>query len=608
MRETFRYPLIAALILIISILVLPNVEATRRGIKPTATVHSAASNHESAESAGGGRFRLASFSLPEDEVFADLRVTKLVDSEQATPGMNLTYTITVHNDESFDVAAVTLSDELPEGLVFVSLTKPDNWTCETPMVGEGGTVSCTKPSLAANADDVFTLVVNIPSQAPGATYTNVATVSSTTPDSNEENNSSPATTTVQPKNADLTVKKLVDSEQAIAGDNLTYTITVYNGESSAADNAALNDTLPAGTTFVSLSKPAGWSCTMPDVGEEGSINCTIPSLAINSADVFTVVVKISENAPAGTTYTNTAVVGSTTTDPNEENNSSTVVTTIISADLEVFKVDTPDPASSGSHLTYTITLQNNGPDAAADASLSDTLPTGTTFVSLSAPSGWLCTTPAAGAAGTINCSKDTPVTESAVFTLVVQIDSGVSAGTLLTNTATVTSSTPDPFTDNNSGTATTTVLNLRGWMTAASSGVTEDESNPARPVYTNFTAAVNSGSPAGAYVLRYNIQAADGLAGPGANTRLRVRFRDEGAGSRVRVAIMASPITGKVATLGTIFDSDNFAPGSGFQTQVISMPAITFNFTHFVYWLEVTMTKSGATNQPGFGAAQIYRQ
>src|SRR5260370_42085999 len=72
-----------------------------------------------------------------------------------------------------------------------------------------------------------------------------------------------------------------------------------------------------------------------------------------------------------------------------------------SADLSVTKVDTPDPVNTGSNLTYTITVSNNGPDAAANASWSDTLPAGTTFVSMPDVSGWSCTTPAAGHNGTV---------------------------------------------------------------------------------------------------------------------------------------------------------------------------------------------------------------
>jgi hypothetical protein len=38
------------------------------------------------------------------------------------------------------------------------------------------------------------------------------------------------------------------------------------------------------------------------------------------------------------------------------------------------------------------------------------------------------------------------------------------------------------------------------------------------------------------------------------------------------------------------------------------MPAITFDFAQNTYWLEVTLMKADAANQPGFGSAQINRQ
>src|SRR2546429_8085922 len=130
-----------------------------------------------------------------------------------------------------------------------------------------------------------------------------------------------------------------------------------------------------------------------------------------------------------------------------------------SADLSVTKVDSPDPVNTGSNLTYTITVTNNGPDPAANTSWSDTLPPGTTFVEpLSTPGGWSCSTPAGGDTGTVTCSNPSFAVGSAVFTLTVAVAPTVSAGSTLTNTATATSSTPDGNPGNESGTATTTVL------------------------------------------------------------------------------------------------------------------------------------------------------
>jgi hypothetical protein len=152
-------------------------------------------------------------------------------------------------------------------------------------------------------------------------------------------------------------------------------------------------------------------------------------------------------------------------------------------------------------------------------------------------------------------------------------------------------------------------ISLAGWTTLGNSGAREDESNPVKPTYTNFTAAVNAGSHSGTYVLRYNITVIDNLTSSGATaTRLKVRFRDEGAGSGVIIRIMESNINGGSIILGTVFDSESFAPGSGYQTQEIVMPALAFDFTQNVYWLEVTLTKDSVSNQPGFGAAQIAQQ
>src|SRR3954464_9646622 len=66
-----------------------------------------------------------------------------------------------------------------------------------------------------------------------------------------------------------------------------------------------------------------------------------------------------------------------------------------------------DSAIAGTNLDYTITVSNDGPNA-ADVSLADTLPAGTTFNSLDVGGGFTCTTPAVGAAGTPPCRPAHP--------------------------------------------------------------------------------------------------------------------------------------------------------------------------------------------------------
>lgn len=130
------------------------------------------------------------------------------------------------------------------------------------------------------------------------------------------------------------------------------------------------------------------------------------------------------------------------------------------ADISVTKVDTPDPVLADNLVTYTITVTNNGPDPADSASLTDTLPASTAFVSLSSPGGWSCTTPAVGSGGTVSCSIFTFAVGSAVFTLTVAVDPSTPGGTVLSNTATASSSTADANPGDESDTETTTVTSL----------------------------------------------------------------------------------------------------------------------------------------------------
>jgi uncharacterized repeat protein (TIGR01451 family) len=118
--------------------------------------------------------------------------------------------------------------------------------------------------------------------------------------------------------------------------------------------------------------------------------------------------------------------------------------------------DAPDPVIAGSNIVYTITVTNIAGPSDAATSLSDTLPAGTTFVSLTTPGGWSCSTPAVGAAGTVSCSSTLTPAASAVFTLTVKTNPALAGGTIVSNTATATSAA-DSNNANNSATTTTTV-------------------------------------------------------------------------------------------------------------------------------------------------------
>ncbi len=189
--------------------------------------------------------------------------------------------------------------------------------------------------------------------------------------------------------ADLTITKTDTPDPVTAGNSLTYTITVINNGPNAAASASWNDTLPAGTTFVSLPSVMGWSCTTPAVGAGGTISCSNPSFAVGNA-VFTLTVAVAPSVPAGTVLSNKATVTSTTGDSNANNNSNTAMTTVISPANVMGTKTVAGSFTQGSTATYTVTLANSSATAQFDNpghEFTDVLPSGLTLVSASATGG-----------------------------------------------------------------------------------------------------------------------------------------------------------------------------------------------------------------------------
>jgi len=126
------------------------------------------------------------------------------------------------------------------------------------------------------------------------------------------------------------------------------------------------------------------------------------------------------------------------------------------ADLAVTKSG-PASAIMKTVISYTITVTNNGPNPAINASLTDPIPSGTTFASVVSPAGWSCTTPLVFGSGKITCTNASAPLGSSIFTLNIN---GPPVAATVMNTATVTSVSVDPTPVNNRQTVTTDVIAL----------------------------------------------------------------------------------------------------------------------------------------------------
>ena len=128
---------------------------------------------------------------------------------------------------------------------------------------------------------------------------------------------------------------------------------------------------------------------------------------------------------------------------------------VASADLSINDSASPNPVKSGANLTYTIVVKNNGPDTAVSVSMTDVVPAGTTFVSVT-PTAGSCTSPSVGGTGTVNCTVATAV-NGAKLTVTLVVNVTAASGSVIANKASVNATTYDPKRGNNAVNISTNV-------------------------------------------------------------------------------------------------------------------------------------------------------
>ena len=183
------------------------------------------------------------------------------------------------------------------------------------------------------------------------------------------------------------------------GQNITYTQKVTNvSTQSTSGTITLTETIPTNTTFVSITAPAGWSCTPPAVGGTGSFACTTSSILAGGANSgnFTFVVKVDPTLADNSTITDNVSV-STTGDTDATNNANSASTAVLRRiDAALFKDDDANNPSFGRHylnrtlttsLGWTVVVSNAGPSRATNLVVTDPMPFGYSYSSSSITTG-----------------------------------------------------------------------------------------------------------------------------------------------------------------------------------------------------------------------------
>ena len=270
----------------------------------------------------------------------------------AAIGSQVTYEIGVLSTGTGANTQVRLVDTVPTGMSFVS-SNPASTRVGNQVTFALGTL---------NPDERSTVEIVLRADQTGD-WTNQATVTS----AEGATDSAEATTTVvQP------VLALTKSGPATAllNANFDYTITVTNNGDGAATSATVVDTLPAGLTYVS-SDPAG-------AASGSTVTWNVGDLAPDASETITLTVR----GTAGGAKVNVATASS---GGNSFQPEARATTTILVPDITVEKTGRP-AMFVGNQVTYTLTASNSGDAALTGVTITDTIPTGMSYVT-SSPAG-----------------------------------------------------------------------------------------------------------------------------------------------------------------------------------------------------------------------------
>ncbi|WP_194765653.1 PKD domain-containing protein [Tamlana sp. I1] len=318
---------------------------------------------------------------------ADLSLSKQVVNGNTSPlvGSQITFEISVANDGPNVATGVAVIDMLPVGFEYVSFSATSGvynqgtglWT--VGIVPTGGTQTL-----------LIDAIVKVPTGAADE-YTNTAQVSASDlidPDSTPNNDDGDQSeddednVVVTPLAivADLSLTKTVVNNNLApnVGDQITFEISVTNSGPNTATGVEVTDVLPAGFNYVLYSSTSGTYNQATGLWRTGTIM---------SGDTQTLLVDVTVNAPTGTAneFLNSAEVSASdvfdpdstpnNNDPSEDDQDSILIMTE-TADLSLDKSVSNVNANVGEVVTFTLQIDNAGPNEGTGVAVEDVLPIG----------------------------------------------------------------------------------------------------------------------------------------------------------------------------------------------------------------------------------------
>ncbi|HEX9922717.1 MAG TPA: right-handed parallel beta-helix repeat-containing protein, partial [Anaerolineae bacterium] len=492
----------------------------------------------------------------------DLSIQKSAVSTQASPGSTITYTLTYSNDGAL-ATNVVITDTLPAGAVWVSDTAASLGFTRLQTTPD---VVWTIANLPATSSGVFTVVAQIPASASatcGQTLTNTAVITSATADSDPSNNTA-IDSSVNVMCSDVGITKSSVLTQVVPGEIITYTIPYSNAGNTTAINVVITDTLPTGAVWLTdTAESLGFTRlqTAPEVV------WSMASLGANISDTIVLVAQVQPAVGCGQVLTNSVVMTTTTADSDPTNQNAMVSVDTVCPDVTIVKTGPAGTLSSGQQITYTLTYSNIGQGRASNVVITDTSPITGGVITL-----------------TSGISLD-PNTAGLPLSYSITVpDSACGAGAL-TNTAYISTSSPETNTGNNVSTVSNPVICTDLVITKTATSVA-----PSLGRVTTFTIAYqNTGTMTATNVIitdtldaitQYVTDTLGGASLGGGIVTWNIGDLGPGVGNAFEVGIeitppVACPPSGSVPYTNTVFidsDATELVTSNNVSTATVSIP------------------------------------
>jgi uncharacterized repeat protein (TIGR01451 family) len=231
-----------------------------------------------------------------------------------SPGSSVRYIITVSNEGTLDAHDVQIADHIPFGLILTDT----QWT----QNGNTATLNEAIPLVASGSSVDVEIDFEIAEDFMGSTITNVAEIIDpdnnfpqedvdSTPDNDDgdqsEDDEDEKTIEVV-QNFDLALTKVINiaetPDSVNLGDDVTFTVTVYNQGSLNATDIRVMDYIPEGLSFDPLKNS--------DFGPAGNnAQASVPFLAIDDSVELEIILTVDSDIPSARLINNAEITAGT---------------------------------------------------------------------------------------------------------------------------------------------------------------------------------------------------------------------------------------------------------------------------------------------------------